>query len=208
MEKNIPFQHKLCTDVSFTGNYQMPKLKAYNGNIPSDIIAFHRAKYHGGNQSLFIHFFLPDEKFRKAIAAPETYLGVFRKFGGIISPDASVYVDMPLPYVMSNSFTNKLIGAWLQKQGIPVIPNVSWSRKWSYDFCFEGFPKNSIIAVNSTGIGNDSRAKAEWIAGYRQMLKVLQPTLILRYGAKQEGERDSISIYYENDNYKAINYGR
>ena len=40
------------------------------------------------------------------------------------------------------------------------------------------------------------------------MIKRLNPVHILRYGAKQDGEIESISTYYTNDNFKVINYGR
>lgn len=107
-----------------------------------------------------------------------------------------------------DSYRNKLLAAWLQKNGIAVIPNVSWSRDWSYDFCFEGFPKHSTIAINSTGIGKDSFSKSLWINGYKKAIEILEPIQILRYGAKQEGELEDISIYYINDNRKGGTYGR
>lgn len=208
MERFIPYPHKLCAEVSFTETHQMPKMKAYHGDAPEEIVAFHRARYIKGDSSKFIHFFIPDEKFKCFLGNPDRYIELCRRFGGIIAPDASVYAEMPMPFVQHHSCVNKLVGAWLQKQGVNVIPNVSWSHPWSYGFCFDGIPKHSVIAVNSTGIGNDSRAKELWIKGYRQMLEVLHPTLILRYGAKQIGERDDISIYYPNDNFKSAHHGR
>ena len=125
-----------------------------------------------------------------------------------ISTDYSVYAEMTISEVMWNSFRNKLLAAWYQKQGVIVIPNVSWSRPWSYGFCFDGFPKNSIIAINSTGIGNDSFSIKLWIEGYQRALEVLEPVKIIRYGAKIDGENEAISIYFPNDNYKSASYGR
>lgn len=66
-------------------------------------------------------------------------IDMFKGFWGIISTDFSVYADMTKSEVMWNSFRNKLFAAWFQQQGVRVIPNVSWSRSWSYDFVLMGF---------------------------------------------------------------------
>ena len=51
-------------------------------------------------------------------------------------------------------------------------------------------------------------SKSLWIQGYKRAIETLEPLKIIRYGAKQEGEDESISIYYPNDNYKSACYGR
>lgn len=115
---------------------------------------------------------------------------------------------MPLPEIMWNSYRNRYLAAYYQSNGIKVTPNVSWSREWSYDFYFEGFPQNSVIAINSTGIRSDKYLKYLWRSGYEKAVDVLKPVHILRYGAKQQGEYTSISTYYPNDNLKFSTYGR
>ena len=46
MENNyrIPLRHYLCQDLSFTDEYQMPRIKPYIGEIPSEIMSFNRAR--------------------------------------------------------------------------------------------------------------------------------------------------------------------
>ena len=133
---------------------------------------------------------------------------MLRRFWGIISTDFSVYADMTMPEVMYNSFRNKLLAAYFQSLGIIVIPNVSWSRPWSYGFCLDGFPKHSVIAINSTGIGRDAFSTSLWMQGYEKVLETLEPLTIIRYGAKQDGEDESISVYFPNDNLRSARYGR
>ena len=65
-----------------------------------------------------------------------------------------------------------------------------------------------MICTNSSGIGSDPRAKQNWQIIYPHVIEELSPTLILRYGAKQPNEAEEISVYYENDNRKFIDYGR
>ena len=208
-EYTIPLQHKLCKDLSFTDKYQMPKVKAYSGPVPSEILSFNRARaMYNSKPDAAVHFFIHDTFFNCVWNSPEKYLKMFERFWGVISTDYSVYADMVLPEVMWNSFRNKLLAAWLQRQGINVIPNVSWGRPWSYDFCFDGFPKHSVIAINSTGIGKGSFSKSLWIHGYEKVIETLEPLKIIRYGAKQDGEDESISVYFPNDNHKFARYGR
>ncbi len=204
----IPLQHELCKNLSYTDIYQMPKVKPYIGEIPSEMISFNRARASRKNPVAAIHFFIQDIFFNCVWNAPAKYLEMFRQFWGVISTDYSVYADMTKPEVVWNSYRNKLLAAWLQEKGVTVIPNVSWSRPWSYDFCFDGFPKHSVIAINSTGVRKNSFSSDLWIQGYEKAIEILEPIKIVRYGAKQDGENESISVYFPNDNYKSACYGR
>lgn len=201
-------QHELCTGLSFTGGHQMPRVSSYLGELPKELMSFNRARAQKNGANAGIHFYIRDVFFECFWNCPSKYLDLFRKFYCVISTDFSVYANMTMPEVMWNIYRNKLLAAWLQKNGIPVIPNVSWSREWSYTFCFEGFPKHSVIAINSTGIGKDAFSKDMWIKGYEKAIETLEPIQIVRYGAKLGGELESISIYYPNDNFKSANHGR
>lgn len=47
-----------------------------------------------------------------------------------------------------------------------------------------------------------------WRKGYEEALRVLEPILIIRHGDKMPGEREDISVYYENINLKNLRNGR
>ena len=207
IDYKIPLKHHLCAEVSFTSRYQMPLVQPYNGEIPEKILSFNRARGHAPNGAA-VHFYIADAFFECVWSRPEVYLPMLQRVPFVISTDYSLYSDMLLPEVMWNTFRNKLLCAWWQKRGVNAIPNVSWCKEWSYDFVLEGYPKESIIAINSTGIGTDRQSKALWLKGYHRVLEVLKPTHILRYGAMQEGEDASISTFYKNDNFNGATYGR
>lgn len=97
--------------------------------------------------------------------------------------------------------------AWWQYKGKTIIPNIIVDPA-IIDYCLEGYPKHSVIAMNSTGIGKDERAKQNWQIIYPFVIDRLAPVRIIRYGGKQPNEREEISVYYENDNKKFSNYGR
>lgn len=64
----------------------------------------------------------------------------------------------------------------------------------------EGWPHGSIIAINSTGVCLDKKARHTWLDGYWAMVDTLNPSHILRYGGFIEGENANISTYYVNNN--------
>jgi hypothetical protein len=185
----------------------MPLIQPYRGEMPGCVLSFNRARGHKPDGSA-IHFYIADSNFECLWNKPTRYLSMLRRFPFVISPDFSLYSDMLLPEVMWNTFRNKLLCAWWQKNSVNVIPNVSWGKQWSLDFTLEGYPKESIIAINSTGIGTDPVAKKLWLNGYERVLHELKPIHIIRYGAPQEGEDYTISSFFQNDNYMSVTYGR
>lgn len=198
----------LCQNLNFTGNYQMPCVTPIICDIPQRIVAYYRTTT-GKYKGYVPHFYTDDKHFESLWTHPfKAVKQISSNTSLIIGPDFSVYADMVFAQKIWNIFRNKLLVAWWQFNGIHVIPNVSWINE-NYECSFEGWPKNSVIAVNSTGVGKSKRCKRMWISGYKKMLEYLKPVHILRYGAKQEGENESISTYYSNDNFNIVNsHGR
>lgn len=199
--------YNLCQNLNFTGKYQMPVVQPIDCPIPQNIVAYYRTTT-GNFPNCIPHFYTTDSHIEAAWTKPNEMLSrLIAKNSYIIGPDFSVYENLLLPQKIWNIYRNKCLVAWWQYNGLKVIPNVSWISH-NYVCSFDGWPKNSVIAVNSTGVGNNEWCKVMWRKGYRKMLKVLQPKHILRYGAKQNGEEVSISTYYPNDNLKIVRYGR
>ena len=197
---------KICQYLHMTGQYEMPVVRAINCSVPKDIVALYhidRCK----NGGCIPHFYTEDRKFESTWTFPYKSLYKIARHPLIISPDFSVYEELAFPQKLWNIFRNKALAAWWQYNGLNVIPNVSWIYGKDYAISFDGWPKHSVIAVNSTGINDDEKCKTMWLEGYEVMLETLKPIHILRYGAKIEGENESISTYYENDNKKFARYG-
>lgn len=69
---------------------------------------------------------------------PNKYLPILKKYAGVISPDFSVYRDMPLVIQQWNIYRSRAVGHWLQENGIPVITNVRGSDNRTYELCCTG----------------------------------------------------------------------
>lgn len=79
-------------------------------------------------------------------------------------------------------FTKHWIGAYLQENGIDVIPTISWSIPDSYEWCFDGEPEGGTVAVSSVGTQKNKKTKELFILGYKEMVRRLQPETIIFYG--------------------------
>ncbi len=194
------FLHKEGLKLNFTSCFNQPVVRLCNIPIPERIKALNRLSRKNTFCRVTPHFYVDDKHFNTLWTQFYVYLDRLRFFPSVIGPDFSTYSDWLLDIVRWNIFRNKFVVALLQYYGIDVIPNVSWSLPNSYEFAFEGLPQNSLIAVNSTGVGHNGFSKSLWLQGYKEMLSVLRPKHILRYGSVQKGEDESISTYYDNDN--------
>lgn len=185
----------------------MPTLKACN-IIPTSLVSFNAALT-AKDHNQCVHFFIDDYQFERIWNLPDRYVECLRQFQCVIAPDFSQYTDMPYPQRMWNNYRGKFIGAWLQSQGVTVIPNVTWSLPDSYDYCFDGIPQQSVIAINSTGAARYGLTRFLWLKGYREALSRLRPLAVIRYGTMIPGEDTSVSIYFNNERVLNLrSYGR
>ena len=74
---------------------------------------------------------------------------------------------------------SRWVAAKWQKAGKTVIPTMSWSLARSYEFCFDAIEKNSIVAIGMIGCKNNKR---NFMRGYNQMLKKIEPEGIICFG--------------------------
>lgn len=193
--------------INFADGYEMPTLIPC-GIVPTSLVSFNAALT-AKDHNQCVHFFIDDYQFERIWNLPDRYVECLKKFQCVIAPDFSQYTDMPYPQRMWNNYRGKLIGAWLQSQGATVIPNVTWSLPDSYDYCFNGIPQQSVIAINSTGAARYGLTRYLWLKGYREAVRRLNPIAIIRYGNVIEGEDTSLGIYFNNDRLQKLReYGR
>lgn len=149
-----------------------------------EAIPFNYAKTTKELSDKLIHFFIDDYQFERLWNNPDKYLNILNKAKYVLTPDFSLYRDMDIVIQMYNTYKNRWIGAYLQSEGINVIPTISWSTEESYDFCFEGVEKESVVAIATYGISKDEEAKKLFYKGYEEMKRRINPKLILCYGEK------------------------
>jgi len=95
--------------------WQMPIIKN-NGYIPNDLIGFNYAKT-TKNKNAGVHFYLDDYQFERIWNYPEKYIDVLKEYDCILTPDFSLYMDMPMAMKIWNVYRSRQIGAYYQSMG-------------------------------------------------------------------------------------------
>ncbi len=86
----------------------------------------------------------------------------------------------------------------MQQQGIKVISTVRWGDLTSFNFCFDGIEKGSIVAVSTIGV---KKQKSHFMLGYNEMLSRIKPSKIICCGKPfDEMKGDIIEVDYAKTN--------
>ena len=128
------------------------------------------------------HFFIDDYQFERVWTSPARYVDCLRGYDCVLTPDFSLYMDMPAPMMAWNRYRSQALGAYWESQGLKVVPTLSWAGPDSFPFCFAGVPRRSTVAVSTVGVKGDDSALAVWHAGMAEAMRVLEPRRVLLYG--------------------------
>lgn len=155
-ETNEQYNLDIYDPFETIGFYDMPVIQKTE-HMPKSLLGFNYAKsskkYESG-----IHFFLDDYQFERLWRSPQTYINMLSKFDCVLTPDFSLYTDMPKAMMIWNTYRSRLLGNFWQQEGLTVVPTVSWADEDSFDFCFDGLPLNSILAISTVGIKQTEKA--------------------------------------------------
>lgn len=132
-----------------------------------------------------VQFFVDDYQFERCYTHPKKWINELKQFGAVVTPDFSMYTDFALPIQKYNKFRNQWLGALWQRFGLTVYPTIVWSDDRSFTWCFEGIPRNSVVALSTVGCARSYQD--EFKKGYNQMMKQLTPSKILLFGTEIEG---------------------
>lgn len=184
------------------GKYDIPKIKPEYECDTNYWLGFNFVKKYGTkkDRNMGVHFFLHDDQFDRVWNIPDKYITYLSRYECVLSPDFSMYTDFPLAVQIYNHYRKHWLAAYWQSKGIKVIPTISWSDESSFDWCFDGEPINSVVAVSDVGCKRNKEYNEAFLEGYTEMLNRLDPSKVLFY-----------SHAFTNNNYdgpvKYIRYG-
>lgn len=187
---NDGFHSDLAADAVFDGILEIPEIqKPSYIKIPKALIPF-TARKRSLNHEEFISFYEHDVRFNSFLKNPSKYLSELKAFPGIITPDCSLYRDMPLILQLVNIYKSRLLGYYLQKQGFYVIPNVRWGDERTFSTCvlpekaaFLGIPSHRIVAISTYGCIKSRADRFYFKNGLAAMIETLSPAIILVHGS-------------------------
>ena len=167
------------------GQYDIPIINPIEMDVENvPLIGFNYALTERHPENKILHFFVDDYQFERVWYRPDAYLNLLRKFKAVISPDFSIYSDFPNAIRIYNVYRSQWLGAYFQENGVNVIPNVMWSDESSFDYCFDGTPRNALVCISTVGSFGNYGDPEGWMKGYKKALEVLNPSYILLYGKK------------------------
>ncbi len=197
------FHAFLVERANYDGFLEIPRMDKTD-SIPSKLISFTKA-LRSDDYSCWVHFFEDDASFERIWNNPRKYLPILKKFAGVISPDFSLYRDMPLVMQYWNIYRSRAIARWLQDNGVDVIVDVRWGDKRSFAPCCYGVPKNGIIAVGTHGCIKKKEDRLIFAAGLKFVVETINPKVIVVYGAapddifKKYKDEGILVLQFESD---------
>lgn len=193
------------------GKYQMPIIEKQIFDPPKVLSSFTNVinTKNEADKQCGVHFFSDDYKFERIWNAPDEYAQKLTEFECALTPDFSLYLDMPTAMKIWNVYRSRLIGQVMQDYGIKVVPTVQWAESETFEFCFDGIEKGSICAISTIGVKRDKEATKIWEQGVAEMIKRIEPTAIWCYGGDIGYDFGNIPVtYWENENKVRLSNGK
>ena len=175
------FRAFLVKNATYDSPLEIPCLQLETQK-PNKVISFTKALL-STDYDAWVHFYEDDTAFERLWNKPNTYLPILKKFKGIISPDFSVYRDMPLVMQYWNIYRSRAIAFWLQDNGLAVIPNIRFSDERTYKLSCAGIQKHGVISVGSHGCMKLFTERAYFQNGLNYVIETLKPSTLVVYGA-------------------------
>ena len=176
------FQERLTEGATIVGAPGIPMLMDLdNVQVPKDIIPFSKART-CSNKRQYVHFYMHDREFSRVLTATDQYIDLLKLYDGVITPDCTLMIGQSPCLQQANTYMNRAVGFYLQKNGIPVIPNVRWSDERSFEYCFLGVPQGAMVAVSTHGCITSRAERSMFKTGLGAMLDTIQPKVVLVHG--------------------------
>ena len=173
------------------GEYDIPQIESIQFNN-AEFIGFNYARSAKNPEDKAVHFFLDDYQFNRVWTDADRYIPMLQRFKYVLTPDFSLYTDFPKALQIYNHYRKHWLGAYWQMHGINVIPTICWSNRESFEWCFDGEPTQSVVAVSSVGTQNNKEKKQCFMNIIDECVVRLQPTQIIFYGRVPDECKENI----------------
>ena len=177
------FHAFLVENADFDGYIELPVIKT-SDELPEKVVTFSKAMTKSWTDfDCWVVFYEHDKEFERLWNNPKQYLDKLKKFKGVISPDFSLYRNMPLVMQMWNTYRGRAVACWLQNNGVEIIPNLRFGDERTFSVCFDGIEENKTVAVGTHGCIKRKEDKIFFKIGLARMVQRLSPKIIIVYGS-------------------------
>ena len=183
------YENILLTKCVYDGPYQIPVIYPGTCEGVTEYVPFTFALTEEHPEGKGVQFFQDDYRFTRVWNQPVKYVERLKKFDVVLSPDFSLFPDLPVSMQIYNHYRKHWCAAYWQNNGINVIPTICWADKSSFDWCFTGEPQRSVVAVSASGPTTTPEGIKAFNYGFDAMMEILQPTQVLYFGKNVVSQR-------------------
>lgn len=182
----------------------------YSQEIPKNLLPFNYAKSSKNinKKDYYIHFFVDDYQFERVYKEVDKWNKTLYQYQGIISPDFSLYLNLPKAYQIYQIYKKRFIEAYYSSLGIKVIPCITWSNFESLDYVLDGLENLKTIAVSTNGLRYDKKLQKEYVRILLYIIEYLKVENLLICGFDFEEltkVKEKVNVIFY-DNYKQTSY--
>ena len=125
------------------GTFEMPKIRKEEIELEKiELIGYD--KLGGSRAEQIVHFFLDDYKFEVIWNDPLPRIEKLKSHKAVLSPNFSIYTEMPMPIKIYNTFRSRWCGAYLQSNGVKVIPTLHGVDPKPFGFVLTGLKRKVL----------------------------------------------------------------
>lgn len=177
------------------GRYKMP-IVAPTQSLPGNVVSFTELGTVRDRENHWVDHFVDDYHFNYTWNNLDSKIPLYKEYKGVIGFDWSL--DSAFQPGLNIWHCTKCRNAdfYMQKHGIDVIPVASWVDEDSFEWCLDGLPEESSIAVSTNGCISDKESLRCFIAGVKIVQERLSPTHLVVCGNPVEELKEYSNIFY------------
>ena len=169
-------------DIPTTGKHKFPQLAQVNYIPEEPVYTFNHLKSKVKEGCYWYHCFTSEKNFHRLYNSFQEYVELLRQAKGLISADFSLFRDYSEEVLIEKCRANRTVDYALQQAGIPMIPTAGFAGEYSWEWCFDGLPLNSTVAVTTNCLGRDRESHRLFVGGINTMVEKIHPTVIVVCG--------------------------
>ncbi len=154
------------------------------------------ASMKASNKNTLLLMFQDDKKLDYYWNHPFKKVPLLQSYAAVASPDFSVAPSMNPHQFNHNIFKSRHIGQTWQTCGCTVLPTIAWATPETYDICFSGLERHSIVVISTLGCHSHQHI---FLSGFNEMKRRIKPPLIIVFGGMIEGMTGTFLNYQYQD---------
>ena len=95
-----------------------------------------------------------------------------------------------------NCTRNRVLAYYLQQNGFNIIPVASWCLEEDFEWCFDGLPTDSSIAITTNGCKSSTYAKKIFFKGVEELIAQKNPSTLVVCGREVPKLNEMANVIY------------